>query len=141
MPLFERLFRDGDTKQNQVYDAYELTQAVVSSLTLLLSVRAPILAVGKKAVDRTVLDYGIVETEGLSPLREEDLSFLEIEISEAVAAFEPRLENTKIEAQANPENGRLIQIHITGDLRLGLDLESFEFNSQIGSEPEQVKHD
>jgi len=141
VPLFERLFGGVAAKQNRFYDAGGLTQAIMGSLTQLLSVRAPILAVGKQANDRTILDYGIVETEGLSPLREDDRAFLGRELLQAVTAFEPRLENPEIKVRSVPESGQSIQLHITGQIRLGTALEPFEFVTAIGKESEQETDD
>ena len=105
----------------------------------LLSVRAPASAAGKKAAQRTILDYGVLETEGLSPARAEDQNRFAAELLEAVIAFEPRLENPTVEVRPVPENGQVMAVRFIGQLRLGSEFAPFEFISNIGGVAEAGK--
>ncbi|MEM7744215.1 MAG: type VI secretion system baseplate subunit TssE [Pseudomonadota bacterium] len=132
MPLFERLAAATRAHTLRVYDRDALQAAITQSLDALISVRAPVSAMGKPAASRTVLDYGILEVEALSPARPEDRAVITREVREAVIAFEPRLAEPNVEAILDRENGQALRLGITGILTIGRQQEQFNFLSAPG---------
>ena len=119
----------------RVHDRSELARSLEVSLGILLSVRAPARVRGRPAAERTVIDYGIVEIEAFSPTNRDDLRILGDEITEAIRAFEPRLEEPQVITATDPEDGKRVTITVSGLMRMGALLEPFEFRTPLGGTP------
>ena len=99
--LFERLTDlEPRTAQERVplrtHDRDALFASIEKELGLLLDTRAPQLIEDWRAMEKTVLCYGLPDTAHLSTARGADRDMLKQLIEEAIAAFEPRLTNVHV---------------------------------------------
>lgn len=122
------------------YDRRRLARALEVSLATLLSVRAPVGARLKPAAERTVLDYGVLETESMSPADPNDLRIIAEDVTEAIRAFEPRLEQPVVRVNKDPDRGNRVGATISGRMRMGNRLEPFEFITPIGQGSDTSRH-
>ena len=99
-------------------DAGDEVSSVISEVTRLLNVRAPLAAAEATAGHRrTVVDYGMVDFLHLSPLGRKDAQQLAAYVYDAVEAYEPRLILDKVVVEApRPARDALCAI-LTGRVR------------------------
>lgn len=127
--LFERLL---DPATPRVHDAAGLRDAIIASLTDLLSVRPPAGSADLPASARTVIDYGAAPEPGMTPAREDDRNRLAAGIVQAIAAFEPRLADPQVAILFDPDAPHRLAVRIAGRMRLGRLFEPFAFTLPLG---------
>jgi len=130
--LFDRLI-DEDPKQLKeahpfrVYSKEQLVASIAQELARLLNTRNPQTR-SERAVERTVLDYGLRDFSSLFASSPTDRDTLAREIEDTIEAFEPRLKEVSITWEPTPE-GRQQQLsaNIGAKIKLGTLLEPVSF--------------
>ncbi len=129
--LFDRLVDENPEAKKErisyrVYDREGLRQSVQRELMRLLNTRRAQSDVLDPA-KATVLDYGIPDFSALSAASTTDRQYLTRILTTAIAAFEPRLLHARVELSATESDQRSVDGVITGQLRIGEELEPVAF--------------
>ncbi len=129
--LFDRLVDEdpGAKKERisyRVYDREGLMQSVQRELIRLLNTRRAENFV-LDPLKATVLDYGIPDFSSYSAASPTDRQQLTRLIASAVTAFEPRLQNVRVELLESSSDHRSVDGAIYGMLRIGVLLEPVAF--------------
>lgn len=127
VPLFERLTHPPGQGLPRIYDRDGLAVALARALSDIFAVRAPASTVGVPGARRTVIDYGIAETETVMPASAPSRAELAHELTQAVLAFEPRLETPRVKVVPDAEDRGQLHVEVTGRMRLGSITEDFRF--------------
>ena len=133
--LFDRLFDDArhqsaEAVPARIYSREELRHSVLREIARLVSTRCPLPFEEARQAPRTVLNYGIPDHAHLSPFREEDRKSLGLAIQQAIAVYEPRLLNARVEAVMRVSERRL-QYKVTGDLIHDSVMEPLAFELEV----------
>ena len=129
--LFDRLIDEDpgvkkEPRSYRVYDREGLMQSVQRELARLLNTRR----ISNTVLDplkATVLDYGIPDFSSLSAASPTDRQHLSTLITSAIVAFEPRLQNVRVELTESTIDHRAVDGVIAGMLRIGTLLEPVAF--------------
>jgi type VI secretion system protein ImpF len=129
VPLFDRLSGElpalGD---GRTLDAGGLQQSLRSDLIRLFSARNG-LTIGRFLTETpTSLHYGLPDTLGLSPQSAGDLERLGIVIARAIARYEPRLSQVRVQVTADRVGPMVARINIGAAVALGRQLCQVHFN-------------
>ena len=129
--LFDRLADENPEAKKErvsyrVYDRDGLRTSVQRELMRLLNTRRAQSDVLDPA-RATVLDYGISDFSAFSAASPSDRQTLSRLLTTAIAAFEPRLLNARVELSATESDQRSVDGVITGQLRIGEELEPVAF--------------
>lgn len=108
-PLFERLAESGEALGT--FDSHALAASVARELSHLLNTRRP----AKARVG--ILEYGIPDWTALQARNESDRRHLAREIRRAISRFEPRLNLSEVEVEADPQQPQRLRIRLLGTLR------------------------
>lgn len=96
----------------------ELVSSVITEVTRLLNVRAPLTTLEAATQSRrTVIDYGLVDFLHLSPLRRQDSEKLAAYVYDTVDAYEPRLVLEKVVVEAPRPTRDALYAILTGYVR------------------------
>src|SRR5262245_10770436 len=120
-PLFDRLVDlDPSTPEEsrplRVQSRSELKAAVRQEVGRLLNTRCPIPAHHLRERERTVIDYGVPDVSQFFPRNPADHERLAAILSQAIVAFEPRLQQVWVTVEEITENERALWVHIDAGL-------------------------
>ena len=94
----------------------ELKESVRQEVGRLLNTRCPIPAHLLQARERTVIDYGVPDVSLFFPRNPADQERLAAILSQAIAAFEPRLQQVRVTVEAITENERALWVRVDAGL-------------------------
>ena len=129
--LFDRLVDENPEAQKErisyrIYNREGLRQSVQQELMRLLNTRRAQSDVLDPA-KATVLDYGLPDFSSFSAASATDRQHLTRLLSTAIAAFEPRLLHPRVELSPTESDQRSVDGVISGQLRIGEELEPVSF--------------
>lgn len=133
-PLFDRLIdRDRWLSRESVplrtLDRRGLEESVRRELERLFNTRCPVPAPRLEGRERTVIDYGIPDLSGYSALRTEDCEALARQMRRAIAAYEPRLAEVRVQLEPSVGDALVMTGSITALLRIGSVAEPVSFTT------------
>jgi type VI secretion system protein ImpF len=135
--LFDRLVdlhpEDKEERPFRVLNREELKASVKRELERLLNTRCslPLDRIGE--VERSVVNYGIPDFSSLSPRNEDDHALIASIIRQTVSAFEPRLNQVRVDAGALDDTQGSLWLNIEGMLRVDLHNEPVSFDLVLNS--------
>ncbi len=124
-PLLERLIDvdplgQASSADSNLLQGADLRESVARAIGRLFDTRRNVpLAEAAKGGDLTVLDYGIPDFGNRSPTDSEARFLFGLAIKHAIIAFEPRLKDVDVEVLAPSDNGRDLEVIITGSISDG----------------------
>jgi type VI secretion system lysozyme-like protein len=121
-PLFDRLRATVSQEEPLPLGAYrrdELYASLRRELTGLLNTRSPTPLERFAVDDLTVLDYGVPDLTSLHPQSAVDRGRLEALLSRAIATFEPRLREVRVEVQPLPGRSEGLRASAQAVLHVG----------------------
>lgn len=132
--LFERLLAtDGETggRPFRVHDREGLRRSIRESLVDLFETRLSVDRQELAARQRTVIDYGVPDFSHRSARNPEDLRRIASDMEEAARWFEPRLGETSIVVEADPDDISGLIARVSGKMRIGRIVESVTFSMPV----------
>jgi type VI secretion system lysozyme-like protein len=137
-PLFARLVDlDPSTPEEsrplRVQSLSGLKESVRQEVGWLLNTRCPIPAHLLQVRERTVIDYGVPDLSLFFPRNPADQERLGAILSQAIASFEPRLQQVQVAVEENTENARALWVRIDAGLVVESLRESVSFQVLIRS--------
>ena len=82
-------------------------------------------------VNRSVLQYGLLDTSSLSVASSLDQKRLQQAVQQCIDDFEPRLQNTRVSIEADEQKRRQLRFHIEGEIRLDPAPEEITFDTVL----------
>jgi type VI secretion system protein ImpF len=132
--LFERLLAaDGETRGRpfRVHDREGLRRSIRESLVDLFETRLGTDRTDLAKRDRSVIDYGVPDFSHRSARNPEDLRQIARDLEEAVQWFEPRLGDTSVVVESDPDDVSNLVARVSGQMRIGRIVESVTFSMQV----------
>jgi type VI secretion system protein ImpF len=130
LPLFERLVEDADA---WLQGEHALRQSVARELSRLLNARSSLTMETFAKSDGTVLDYGLPDFSDLSLRSSRDRDAIIAAVRQAIALFEPRLAEVKVEFRFPPGDEQNAVLAVDGTMRVNRSVEHVFFELQGGA--------
>lgn len=137
--IFERLVdleaksSPGEQRPLRILDKRELKESVRRELGRLLNTRCSLPSQLLGQEERTVLDYGIPDFSSFSPHNADDHRLIASIIGQTIAAFEPRLQQVRVQVEQFLESERSLRIKIDALLVTETITESVSFPVRINN--------
>jgi type VI secretion system protein ImpF len=130
LPLFERLVEDADA---WLQGEHALRQSVARELSRLLNARSSLTMEAFAKSDGTVLDYGLPDFSDLSLRSQRDRDAIVAAVRQAIALFEPRLADVKVDFSFPSGDERRAVLTVDGKMRVNRSVEHVFFELQGGA--------
>ena len=143
VPLFDRLVDEAPTQKREsvpycTLDREGLRRSIARELGRILSTRCPITGDEALTRKRTVIDYGLPDLElGGRHVLPEELRRLQRIVQKSIEAFEPRLQNVRVEVKRREDaapHARLV-VFLTANLVTDEVREPLSFESPLDLGP------
>jgi type VI secretion system protein ImpF len=132
MPLFDRLSGDlPASADGRVLDAGGLQQSLRRDLIRLFNARNGLTIDQFLANAHTSLQYGMPDTLGLSPHSASDLERWGLVTARAIALYEPRLSDVRVQVSADRSSPMVARVNIGAAVALGRQLCQVHFEVML----------
>lgn len=131
VPLFDRLAdhepRQEETQPRRVLAHGDVHESIRRELFRLFNTRCAARIDEVAGRDRTVIDFGVPDFGTLNPTSERDRQQVARLLVDAVRAFEPRLQQPRVEVQVRTGTPGILDIRLDAELQLDALLEPVSF--------------
>src|SRR5262245_5035794 len=131
VPLFDRLAdrepREEETQPRRVLAHRDVHESIRRELFRLFNTRSAIAVDEAAGRERTVIDFGVPDFCTLNPTSARDRETIARLLVDAVRAFEPRLQQPRVAAQARPGTPGILDLRLEAALLLDALLEPVSF--------------
>jgi len=129
VPLFDRL---ASSDSQEGVGAFlllpeHLEASIARELSRLFNTRSRLAPSQYATGTGTVIDYGIPDFSAMSPRHAEDRELLQGALKQAIACYEPRLQNVAVTVAAVPQRGDQAVVTVSGDVTIGLKTQRVSF--------------
>ena len=146
--LFERLVDEDhrspgeEARPFRAHDTRALRESVRRELSRLLNTRCHVPTRLLAGAERDVVNYGLPDFSSLSSLSGDDCNRLGALVASAVAAFEPRLREVRVEARrAEAAHDRTVLLRVEAVLVAGLVPEPISFRVRVKTKTGEAEVD
>ena len=141
-PLFDRLAQTprsarSSAKEQGTLDRAGIARSIQLELERLLNTRCPFPAAALVAAERSVIDYGLPDYSAMYTQNPDDRKKLAALIRSTIEAFEPRLNNVRVEVQILGNSEKALLVKLAGMVRVGRVMERVTFAVDVTAEGHQ----
>jgi type VI secretion system protein ImpF len=131
--ILERLSTVEDWPATRAQSLRLLRESMKRDMEWLLNTRRSVIAGihEYEAVNRSVLQFGLIDTSSLSLSSTIDHKRLQMALQQCIDDFEPRLQNTRVTIETDDLKRRQLRFHIEGQIRLDPAPEEITFDTVL----------
>jgi type VI secretion system protein ImpF len=131
--ILERLSTVEDWPATRAQSLRLLRESMKRDMEWLLNTRRSVIAGihEYEAVNRSVLQFGLIDTSSLSLSSTIDHKRLQMAVQQCIDDFEPRLQNTRVTIETDDLKRRQLRFHIEGQIRLDPAPEEITFDTVL----------
>ena len=131
--ILERLSSAEDWPATRAQSLRLLRESMKRDMEWLLNTRRSLLAGvhAYPAVNRSILQFGLIDTSSLSLSSSIDHKRLQLAVQQCIDEFEPRLQNTRVNIETDDLKRRQLRFHIEGQIRLDPAPEEITFDTVL----------
>lgn len=131
--IVERLSTGEDWPATRTQSLRMLRESLKRDMEWLLNTRRSVIDGSEQfeAVNRSVIQYGLIDTSSLSLSSTNDHKRLQQAVQQCIDDFEPRLQNTQVTLEADDLKRRKLRFRIEGQIRLDPAPEEITFDTVL----------